>query len=135
MTATPVCDALSMALFRRGFPEEVIVHNDRGSQYCSRDYQDLITAYNLKLSMSMNGNCWDNACVESLFHSMKVEAIQYEPIMTRDEVRQTVFEYIEVDYNRTKGTVLLGIYAQLALNSKMSLNEVSGLAGAGHFLS
>ncbi|EJG0514650.1 IS3 family transposase [Vibrio parahaemolyticus] len=108
MTATLVCDALSMALFRRGFPEEVIVHSDRGSQYCSKDYRDLITAYNLKQSMSRKGNCWDNACVESFFHSMKVEAIQYEPIMTRDEMRQTVFEYIEVDYNRTRRHSTLG---------------------------
>ncbi|EGR3161169.1 IS3 family transposase, partial [Vibrio parahaemolyticus] len=108
MTATLVCDALSMALFRRGFPEEVIVHSDRGSQYCSKDYRYLITAYNLKQSMSRKGNCWDNACVESFFHSMKVEAIQYEPIMTRDEMRQTVFEYIEVDYNRTRRHSTLG---------------------------
>ncbi|WP_029859770.1 IS3 family transposase, partial [Vibrio parahaemolyticus] len=50
MTATLVCDALSMALFRRGFPEQVIVHSDRGSQYCSKDYRDLMTAYNLKQS-------------------------------------------------------------------------------------
>ncbi|HBB9961659.1 TPA: IS3 family transposase [Vibrio parahaemolyticus] len=108
MTATLVCDALSMALFRRGFPEQVIVHSDRGSQYCSKDYRDLITAYNLQQSMSRKGNCWDNACVESFFHSMKVEAIQYEPIMTRDEMRQTVFEYIEVDYNRTRRHSALG---------------------------
>ncbi|WP_237297974.1 IS3 family transposase, partial [Vibrio anguillarum] len=55
MTATLVCDALSMALFRRGFPEQVIVHSDRGSQYCSKDYRDIITAYNLKQSMSRKG--------------------------------------------------------------------------------
>ncbi|ASF93693.1 IS3 family transposase [Vibrio anguillarum] len=108
MTATLVCDALSMALFRRGFPEQVIVHSDRGSQYCSKDYRDLITAYNLKQSMSRKGNCWDNACVESFFHSMKVEAIQNEPIMTRDQMRHTIFEYIEVDYNRTRRHSALG---------------------------
>ncbi|MCX8834550.1 IS3-like element ISVpa2 family transposase [Vibrio parahaemolyticus] len=108
MTATLVCDALSMALFRRGFPEQVIVHSDRGSQYCSKDYRDLMTAYNLKQSMSRKGNCWDNACVESFFHSMKVEAIQYEPIMTRDKTRQAIFEYIEVDYNRARRHSALG---------------------------
>ncbi|OJH77005.1 Integrase core domain protein [Vibrio vulnificus] len=108
MTATLVCDALSMALFRRGFPEQVIVHSVRGSQYCSKDYRDLMTAYNLKQSMSRKGNCWDKACVESFFHSMKVEAIQYEPIMTRDEMRQAIFKYIEVDYNRTRRHSVLG---------------------------
>ncbi|NOJ06582.1 IS3 family transposase [Vibrio splendidus] len=108
MTASLVCDALSMALFRRGFPEQVITHSDRGSQYCSKDYRDLISTYNLKQSMSRKGNCWDNACVESFFHSMKVEAIQYEPIMTREQMRQTIFEYIEVDYNRTRRHSALG---------------------------
>ncbi|EGQ7938980.1 IS3 family transposase [Vibrio vulnificus] len=108
MAATLVSDALSMALFRRGFPEQVIVHSDRGSQYCSKDYRELISTYNLRQSMSRKGNCWDNACVESFFHSMKVEAIQYEPIMTREEMRQTIFEYIEVDYNRTRRHSVLG---------------------------
>ncbi|MCG6528861.1 IS3 family transposase, partial [Vibrio parahaemolyticus] len=108
MTATLVCHALSMALFRRGLPDHVIVHSDRGSQYCSKDYRDLITAYNLNQSMSRKGNCWDNACVESFFHSMKVEAIQYEPIMTRDQTRQPIFDYIEVDYNRPRRHSALG---------------------------
>jgi len=53
--------------------------------------------------MSRKGNCWDNACVESFFHSTKVEAIQYEPIMIKDEMRQTVFGLIEVGYNRVRG--------------------------------
>lgn len=108
MMSTLVCDALSMALFRRGFPEQVIVHSDRGSQYCSKNYRDIITAHNLEQSMSRKGNCWDSACVESFFHSMKVEAIQYEPIMTRDEMRQTLFEDIVVDYNRTRRHRALG---------------------------
>lgn len=108
MMSTLVCDALSMALFRRGFPEQVIVHSDRGSQCCSKNYRDIITAHNLEQSMSRKGNCWDSACVESFFHSMKVEAIQYEPIMTRDEMRQTLFEDIEVDYNRTRRQRALG---------------------------
>ncbi|MFW0939351.1 IS3 family transposase [Vibrio parahaemolyticus] len=118
MMATLVCDALSMALFRRGFPEQVILHRDRGSQYCSKDYRDLITAYNLKQSMTRKGNCWDNACVESFFHSMKVEAIQYEPIMTRDEMRQIVFEYIEVDYNRTRRHSALGYLSPVNFEQK-----------------
>ena len=97
-----MCDALSMALFPRGFPEHVRVHSDRGNQYCSQEYQDLFRAYHLEQSMSRKGNGWDNACVESFFHSLKVEAIQSAPIMTREEMRQTIFEYIAVDYNRTR---------------------------------
>ena len=58
--------------------------------------------------MSRKGNCWDNACVESFFHSLKVEAIHSEPIMDREAMRQQVFEYIEVDYNRTRRHSALG---------------------------
>lgn len=108
MTSTLVCDALKMAQFRRGFPKGVILHSDRGSQYCSHAYRDLAEKCRFRLSMSRKGNCWDNACAESFFHSLKVEAIQYEPIMTREEMRQNIFEYIEVDYNRVRRHSALG---------------------------
>ena len=58
--------------------------------------------------MSRKGNCWDNTCVESFFHSLKVEAIQYEPLMKRAKTREIVFEYIEVDYNRKTRHSALG---------------------------
>ena len=58
--------------------------------------------HGLQCSMSAKGNCYDNACAESFFHSLKVEAIHGEKFATREEMRQTVFEYIEVDYNRTR---------------------------------
>lgn len=118
MTANLVGDALKMALFRRGLPEEVIVHSDRGSQYCSKSYREIINSHNLKQSMSRKGNCWDNACVESFFHSLKVEAIQYEPIMTKEMMRQTVFEYIEVDYNRTRRHSALGYLSPVVFEQK-----------------
>jgi transposase InsO family protein len=102
MTARLVCDALQMALWRRRMPIGVIVHSDRGSQYCSGAYQQLIKKHELLCSMSAKGNCYDNACAESFFHSLKVEAIHGERFATREEMRQTVFEYIEVDYNRTR---------------------------------
>ena len=102
MTAELACNALKMALWRRRMPEGVIVHTDRGSQYCSRDYQRLIKAHRLHCSMSAKGNCYDNACAESFFHSLKVELIHGERFATRDIMRQTVFEYIEADYNRTR---------------------------------
>lgn len=106
--ASLVCNALKGALLRRGFPERVIVHSDRGSQYCSNDYRNLLSKYSHQQSMSRKGNCWDNACVESFFHSLKVEAIHGEPIMNRDMMRQQVFEYIEVDYNRKRRHSALG---------------------------
>lgn len=108
MQASLVCNALKAAILRRGFPERVIVHSDRGSQYCSNDYRDLLSKYSHQQSMSRKGNCWDNACVESFFHSLKVEAIHGEPIMSRKAMRQQVFEYIEVDYNRKRRHSALG---------------------------
>ena len=102
MTAQLVCDALHMALWRRRTPTGVIVHSDRGSQYCSGAYQQLIRESELICSMSARGNCYDNACAESFFHSLKVEAIHGERFATREGMRQAVFEYIEVDYNRTR---------------------------------
>jgi transposase InsO family protein len=102
MTATLVCDALKMALWRRKKPKGVIVHSDRGSQYCSKDYQKLIAGHQLLCSMSAKGNCYDNACAESFFHSLKVETIHGERFATRQAMKETVFEYIEVDYNRTR---------------------------------
>jgi transposase InsO family protein len=108
MTASLACDALSMALFRRGLPKDVIVHSDRGSQYSSGDYRKLIKQHELRQSMSRKGDCWDNACVESFFHSLKVEAIHDEPIPNREQMRQRVFEYIEIDYNRRRRHSALG---------------------------
>jgi putative transposase len=67
-TADLVCDALRVALFRRHQPSNVIVHSDRGSQYCSALYQDLLKRYDLRCSMSGKGNCCDKACAESFFH-------------------------------------------------------------------
>ena len=102
MTASLVCDALQMALWRRHRPRNVIVHSDRGSQYCSGAYQALLKQHHLRCSMSGKGNCYDNAVAESFFHTLKVEAIHGERFPTRGLMKQVVFEYIEVDYNRTR---------------------------------
>ncbi|AGB84045.1 transposase [Serratia sp. FGI94] len=100
MTAQLACDALQMALWRRKRPENVIVHTDRGGQYCSTDYQSLLKRHNLQGSMSAKGCCYDNACAESFFHSLKVEYIHGEDFASREIMRTAVFNYIECDYNR-----------------------------------
>ena len=102
MTASLVCDALTMALWRRKMPMGVIVHSDRGSQYCSADYQRLLLNHRLLCSMSKKGDCYDNAAMESWNHSLKVEAIHGERFITRDTVKAHVFDYIEVYYNRKR---------------------------------
>lgn len=71
MTQQLVCDALTMALFRRGFPKGTIIHSDRGSQYCSKRYQRLIVNNGLRCSMGRRANCYDNAVTESFFHTLK----------------------------------------------------------------
>ena len=63
ITAELVCEALQMALWRREMPKGVMLHSDRGSQYCSGAYQNLMTKYQLVCSMSGKGNCYDNACL------------------------------------------------------------------------
>lgn len=119
MTARLVCDALKMALWRRGMPTGVIVHSDRGGQYCSGAYQALLDEHGLICSMSGKGNCYDNACAESFFHSLKVEAIHGERIGTREEMRQVVFEYIEVDYNRDRRHSANGNISPAAFEAKL----------------
>lgn len=102
MTATLVCDALRMALFNRQMPRNVIMHTDRGSQYCSREHRTLLDEHGLIASMSAKGNCYDNAAMESWNHSLKVEAIHCERFGTRAQATAHVFEYIEVYYNRNR---------------------------------
>ncbi len=99
MTQQLVCDALTMALFRRGFPKSVIVHSDRGSQYCSKRYQRLISMHRLRCSMGRKANCYDNAAMESFFHSLKVEQVHRELYVSRQQARSSIFEYIETYYN------------------------------------
>lgn len=118
MTADLVNDALLMALWQRKFPQGVMVHSDRGSQYASGLYRRTLADHGLIQSMSRKGNCWDNACVESFFHSMKVEAIHGEPLVGRTAMRQRVFEYIEVDYNRARRHSALGFVSPQAFEQE-----------------
>jgi len=118
MTAKLTCDALKMALLKRGSPKGVIFHSDRGSQYCSHAYRKLLDKYAFKQSMSRKGNCWDNACVESFFHSLKVESIQDEVLMDKKVMRENVFEYIEIDYNRKRRHSSLGYLSPLNFELK-----------------
>jgi putative transposase len=102
MTSGLVCDALEMAWWRRMKPSGVIVHSDRGSQYCSKDYQQMLSDFGLVCSMSRRGDCYDNAAMESWNHSLKVEAIHGERFETRAAAKAEVFDYIEVYYNQIR---------------------------------
>jgi transposase InsO family protein len=102
MSATLTCDALRMAVFRRHRPRGVVVHSDRGSQYCAREYRQLLKHSGLICSMSARGDCYDNAAMESWNHSLKVEAVHGERFVTRAQARSQLFEYIEIYYNRQR---------------------------------
>lgn len=118
MTSKLVCDALNMVLLRRGKPTGVIVHSDRGSQYCFEDYQKILRKYGLICSMSKRGDCYDNAAMESWNHSLKVEAIHDEKMPTREYAKNHVFEYVDVYYNRIRLHSKLGYLSPEAFEAK-----------------
>jgi putative transposase len=97
-----VVDALTMAVWRRGRSRDVIVHSDQGSTYASTDYQRLLNDSGLVCSMSRKGECLDNAVAESFFGTLKTELVDDEDYRTRQEAKQSLFEYIEVFYNRKR---------------------------------
>jgi putative transposase len=91
--------ALRMALGRRAAPTALLHHSDRGTQYTSAAYQQVLRAHGVTCSMSRRGNCWDNAVVESFFATLKLELIHRREWPTRGEVRAAVTEHIELFYN------------------------------------
>ena len=99
MTAQFVMDALVMALWRRGKPNELLHHSDQGSQYTSEDFQRLLADQGVTCSMSRRGDCWDNAAMESFFSTLKRERVYRRQYATRDQARADVFDYIERFYN------------------------------------
>jgi putative transposase len=86
----------------------LLVHSDRGSQYAGDNFQKLLGIHGIMCSMSRSGDCWDNAAMESFFHSLKTECTHHERYKTRDEARKSVFDYIEVFYNRYRRHSFLG---------------------------
>jgi transposase InsO family protein len=108
MRAELVCDAFNMACMRRNPGRGFIFHSDRGIQYASSVFRDLIKPWECIQSMSRKGNCWDNACAESFFHSLKTEEVYFHKYRTRDEAKKSIFKYIEVFYNRKRRHSHLG---------------------------
>lgn len=111
MTSRLVVDALMMAWDRRHPEEDLVIHSDRGSQYASVHYQQLLGDWGIVCSMSRRGNCWDNAPAESFFASLKKELVHRVDYATRDEAQASVFEYVEVFYNRVRRHSAVGFVA------------------------
>jgi transposase InsO family protein len=95
-------DALTMALQRRRPSEDLLHHSDRGVQYASGAYQHLLGCHGITASMSGRGDCWDNAVMESFWSTLKRELVHQQRYATRESARASIFEYIEVFYNRKR---------------------------------
>lgn len=113
-----VLSALKMATDLRGVTKNLIFHSDRGSQYRSNDFREKIDKLGFIQSMSRKGNCWDNACAESFFKSLKSSLIYGKKIMPYDEAKTCIFEYIEVFYNRERRHSSLGYLSPVKFEGK-----------------
>ena len=108
LTSEFVVKALYQAIGRRHPGSGCIFHSDRGIQYASGDFRDELKAYGFTQSMSRKGNCYDNAVSESFFHTLKTEHVYDYRYETRAEARLSIFEYIEMFYNRQRRHSALG---------------------------
>jgi putative transposase len=102
MRAELVCDALNMALAARTPGADLLHHSDRGVQYACDEYQTLLGARGITVSMSGLGNCYDNAPKESFWGKLKTELVYLEDFATREQARAAIFDYIECFYNRIR---------------------------------
>jgi len=102
LTQELAIQALQQAIWRRKPLPGCIFHSDRGSQYAGLEFCKLLKQYGFIQSMSGSGNCYDNAIMETFFHTLKTELVYFERYETRNEARRSIFEYIEVFYNRER---------------------------------
>ncbi|MCD4741965.1 MAG: IS3 family transposase [Desulfobacteraceae bacterium] len=103
-----VIDALLMGIWRRNPGPGLMFHTDRGSQYCSNDFQKVLKRNKILSSMSRKGDCWDNAVAESFFGSLKTERVFFNNYKTREEAKRDIFDYIEIFYNNKRRHSYLG---------------------------
>ena len=109
-----------MALTHRRPIGELLHHSDRGVQYASDAYQSLLAGHGIEPSMSRKGNCWDNAVVESFFGTLKRELVHHERYASHEEARRSLFEYIEVFYNRRRRHSTLGYRSPAEFEARLA---------------
>jgi putative transposase len=109
-------DALNMAINQRG-SGPAILHSDQGSTYATGEYRMLLAKHAIRQSMSRKGDCWDNAPMESFFHTLKTELVMHCDYKTRDQARASLFEYMEVFYNRQRRHSTIRYDAPLAFEA------------------
>jgi putative transposase len=115
-----VSDALKMAIARRRPGEGLLHHSDRGVQYASEDYMHLLQVHEMQISMSGKGDCWDNAVMESFWATLKSELVNHEHYATHGQARASIFQYIEVFYNRKRIHSSLGYLSPEAFEASLN---------------
>ena len=118
-------DALRMAVWRRKPARGLIHHSDRGSQYCSLEFQSMLNTFGIICSMSRKGNCWDNSVAESFFGSLKTERVFFTNYKTRDESRKDIIDYIEMFYNSRRRHSYLGYVSPREYEDSYQLRKVA----------
>ena len=112
-----VINALTEACIRRNPAPGLLLHSDRGVQYCCKEYQREIKRRGFVCSMSRKGNCWDNAPMESFWGKLKTEWLNDRKFKTRSEAKQAIFEYIELFYNRVRFRSTIGYVPPLKMGT------------------
>jgi putative transposase len=113
-------DALGMAVAGRSPKAGLLHHSDRGVQYASDDYQRLLELHKMEVSMSGKGDCWDNAAMESFWATLKNELVNHEQYATRQQARASIFEYIEIFYNRKRLHSAIGYQSPEAFEASLN---------------
>ena len=125
MTKQLVTNALLMAIWRRKPAPGLIFHSDRGSQYCSNDFQRLLKTHGIRSSMSRKGDCWDNAVAESFFGTLKLELVFWETYETRAQAKGSIIEYIEMFYNSQRRHSYLGYLSPMEFEVNLVFQKVA----------
>lgn len=120
LDAPLVIAALRMALAQRRPTRSLIIHSDRGTQFASAAYRQLLAQHGLVASMSRRGNCYDNAFIESFWSSLKYELVYHHHFASHAEARTAIFDYIEIFYNRTRLHSSLDYRSPISFESKLT---------------
>jgi len=121
--------ALTQALGRREVTGSLLHHSDKGCQYTSMAFRDLLEERGILCSMSGTGNCYDNAVAESFFHTLKTEHIYFEEYKTREEAKQSIFEYVEVFYNNQRRHSFLDYVSPSDFENEYQIRQKFSLLG------
>ena len=110
--------ALAMAIATQRPGAGLIHHSDRGVQYASAEYRKMMQSAGFRASMSRKADCYDNAPMESFFHTLKTELIHHRHYATREDARRDIFAYIEGFYNRTRRHSAIGYLSPIEMELK-----------------